>query len=125
MDFSIRKHFQFATPTKFLLLFVFLSQFIVTIYSTRQITPPISFELLNPLAFLWLIWWWLKEDSKLTRVKWPIDFGMFLYFAWMFLVPYHLFKTRGIKGLWGIFLFIGILIAAWISAAVIAVIIWY
>ena len=44
--------------------------------------------------------WWFINDSKNHDIKWTneyLDIGMFLYAAWMFLVPYYLFKTRGWK----------------------------
>jgi hypothetical protein len=75
---------------------------------------------------LWAIWWWLKEDSKQTDVRWQeLDLGFFLALAWFLLIPYHLFKSRGVHGLLGILSFIGVQIVAWACAALLIVLIWY
>ena len=119
---SIRDQMQIETPTMALFVFAFLTQFLTTIYSAFQISPSAIFGFLSAIGFLWLICWWLKEDSRRTGITWPLDLGMFLYVAWVFIVPYHLFKTRGLTGLWGILSFIVVLFAAWLSAAVITVV---
>ncbi|MGB7203408.1 MAG: hypothetical protein WBD16_14265 [Pyrinomonadaceae bacterium] len=114
-----------APPTKVLFLFVFSTQFLATIYAAWQLEAPVVFEVLYRIAFLWLVWWWLVTDCKLTGVTWPMDLGMFLYIGWIFILPYYLFKTRGINAAIGIASFIGIFIAGWASAAVIIVVFWY
>src|SRR5262245_27828432 len=99
---GIRRHLQLARPTKVLFLFSFLTQFIATFYVAFQTDPPWAYELLSPFAFLWVIWWWLQEDSKRTDVRWQeMDLGLFLSIAWFVLVPYHLFKTRGVNAFLG------------------------
>ena len=114
-----------ATPTKALFLFVFFTYFLATMYAAWQLETPAAFEVLHAIAFLWLIWWWLVTDCKTTGVTWPMDLGMFLYIGWIFILPYYLFKTRGIKAMIGIASFIGVFVAAWASAAVIIVVFWY
>lgn len=121
---SISNSYRLATPTKALFAFVFVAQFVTTLYSAREIALPLFFDFLYPFASLWLICWWLREDSRRTGVTWPIDLGMFLYIAWIFILPYHLFRTRGLKGFLGIFSFIGILIAAWVAAAIVGILLW-
>lgn len=114
-----------APTTKVLFLFVFLTQFLATMYAAWQLETPATFEILYAIAFLWLVWWWLVTDCKTTRVTWPIDLGMFLGIGWFLILPYYLFKTRGVKAMIGIASFIGILIAGWLSAAIIIVVFWY
>src|ERR687896_328477 len=85
-----------------LLVYVFGVQFADTLYLANEMAPPPGFEILSPLGFLWLICWWLESDSRRVGTKWPMDLGMFLYVAWIFIVPYHLFKTRGLRAFIGI-----------------------
>jgi len=55
-------------------------------------------------------------------VKWfdeYLDMGMFLYIAWIFIIPYYLFKTHGWKALYTIVLFIGVYFGAYIAGIII------
>ena len=122
---KIRDYVQMAPATKVLFLFVFFAQFLESLYSARQIAPPTLFEFLYPFAFLWMIWWWLNEDSRNTGTTWPLDLGMFLYVASIFLIPYYLFKTRGVRGFIGIAAFIGMLLGGMVCGAIVGVLIWY
>jgi hypothetical protein len=108
-----------------LFLFTFFTQFIGGLYSAYGTELPPFFELLSRIAFAWLLWWWLREDSKRTAVTWPLDLGFFLFVGWILIIPYHLFKTRGLKGFFGILWFIGILLAAWVAATFVAVLLWF
>ena len=109
----------------FLFPFVFLSQFVATFYAAFQFESSALFDALSRLAFFWLISWWLVEDSRQRGMSWPIDTGMFLYVAWIILIPYHLFRTRGIRALIGILSLTGVMIAGWLAAAIAIAFIWY
>jgi hypothetical protein len=54
-----------------------------------------------------------------------MDLGMFLYIGWFFIVPYYLFKTRGVQAMIGIASFVGVFMAGWLSAAAVIVVFWY
>ena len=111
--------------TIILFAFFFFIQFMGGIYAAWQTSMPAVSELLSPLAFAWLCWWWLKEDSRERGISWPLDLGMFVYAGWFVLLPYHLIKTRGVKGLIGIVAFLAVAFAAWIAASILVVIVWY
>ncbi len=115
------------TPAKTLFLFTFLSPFVYTFYDAWEIRPPVLIEVLVPIVFASLFWSWLREDSgKNSSVKWPaIDLGFFIYFAWFAIVPYHLFKTRGIKGSLGILAFVGVYLAGWLMALLVIYTFWW
>jgi len=112
-----------APATKVLLVFAFITNFVGNIYSAYEIELPADFEFLSRIALTWLLWWWLKEDSKRTEVSWPLDLGFFLYVAWIVIIPYHLFATRGLKGFVGILSFIGAFAAGWLAAVLVIVLI--
>jgi hypothetical protein len=44
--------------------------------------------------------------------------GMYLYIAWIFIVPYYLFKTRGWKAIYIIGLLAGIYFGAYAMGAI-------
>ena len=101
-----------------LLVYVFLAQFVEGLYAVREIEMPYSTFFLSRLAFVWLVWWWLREDSRRRGVTWMLDLGMFLMIAWPLLLLYHLFKTRGWAGLIPILWFILALLCGSVAAAV-------
>ena len=74
--------------------FVFISVMVHEVYSLRNMELPGTADLLSQVAFFWLIWWWLRDDSNRFDSAYALDLGLFLMLAWIFLVPYHLFKTR-------------------------------
>jgi hypothetical protein len=49
------------------------------------------------IAFLCLLCYWLDLDSRERRIMRVWDMGFFMSFAWPLIVPYYVFKTRGIK----------------------------
>jgi len=61
---------------------------------------------------------WLERDAHRTGVGAMHDFGFFLWFAWVVVIPWYSLKTRGPRG-WrlclGLFALIG---SAYIGAAV-------
>jgi hypothetical protein len=101
-------------PAILLYLFVVVTQFFTGVYAASGIELPPLFEILNRFAFLWIIGWWLWDDSKKRQIPWVYDTGFFLYLVWPFILPYHLLKSRGAKGL----LFIGAFVLIYIAAAV-------
>jgi len=100
-------------------MYLFLSQFVASLYSSLSIPSSGLFELLSRFAFLWVIWWWLKEDGKQFGSKWVLDLGMFLFIAWIFILPYHLFKTRGVKALIPILAFVLVILSATAAAVMV------
>jgi hypothetical protein len=43
--------------------------------------------------------WWVYVDRQGRVLGLPFEFDAFVFFAWLFLVPYYLYKTRGVRGL--------------------------
>ena len=112
-------------PTLVLFAVTFLLQFIGIIYSALETDPPASYSLLQPLAFFWVICWWFEAEIRRTKSHWPLDTGMLLYAAWFLFLPIYLIKTRGISGLLGIAGFVASIIAAWITATLLILFVWY
>jgi hypothetical protein len=101
--------------TALLWLFVVVTQLINGLYFAREIEPPASYTLLYPLAFLWIIGLWMRRDCRKHGVRWALDMGLFLYIAWPFIMPYYLFKTRGLQGLLLVGAFMGVYLIALIA----------
>jgi hypothetical protein len=77
--------------------FVIFFQSVQGVYAANDMTPPGAFEFLSYLGLFWLVGDWFSRDSKEYKVKWAYDMGFFLYVAWPILIPWYLFKTRGLS----------------------------
>ena len=123
---NISDRFRSSTPTKALFAFVIIAPFLDLLYLAHEISLPPLYETLYPFAFVGLNCWWLKEDSKRSGVTWPLDMGMYLYVAWICILPYHLFKTRGLRGgIFAILAFIGVLLSSWLTALFVGILLSY
>ena len=106
--------------TGFLYLFLIITQFVTGVYLASGREQPPLFVLLYFFAFLWIIGWWLKDDSRRRGISWVYDSGFFLYVAWALVMPYYLLKTRGARGILVVLAFIGV----YIGAAVLGMIVY-
>lgn len=108
------------TPSRIFFSFLFVVQFITSLYEARLVELPKGVEILSGLGFVWLIWWWLRDDSRKRNIQWVLDLGFFLLLGWMFILPYHLFKTRGLGAFIPILFFVFVLISAYAAAQIVS-----
>src|SRR5687768_10591405 len=85
------------TPTLLLYIFVVLTQIAAGGYQASGLEPAAFYTFLYYIGFLWIVGWWLRADSRKRGIAWIFDMGLFLYLAWPFVLPYYLFKSRGVK----------------------------
>jgi len=70
----------------------------------------------------WAVSWWVLDDCRQRRVPTSIDHGWFVFWAWCFLLPVHLIRTRGWgRGLAMAGTFLLFYIGAWVVSAAAAV----
>jgi hypothetical protein len=110
-----------TTPTALLYIFLVVTHIIAGIYLSSDIELPPAYTFLYPLALLWIIGWWLEKDSRKHGVEWVFDMGLFLYMAWPFIMPFYLFKTRGVKAFLTIIAFVAIYFGAYATGVAIYV----
>ena len=106
---------QLSAPTILLYLYLIITQLANGLYTAGNAEPPAIYYLLYPIGFLWVIGWWLMRDSRNRGVRWVFDMGLFLYIAWPFIMPYYLIKTRGVKGLLTILIFVAAYVGAYVA----------
>jgi len=80
-----------------LIIYIVCVQTIYGFYSACAQQPPGAFVLLNSFALFWLVGGWLVKDNKKYKAVRTFDVGFLLFFIWPILMPYYLFKTRGLK----------------------------
>lgn len=88
------------------LVFVFGIQFVEVMYAELLLEPPWAWTLLSSVGFVWVVCSWLQDDSRKREIRWPLDLGMFVYVAWVLVLPYHLLRTRGLAGVIPVMYFI-------------------
>ena len=110
-----------ASPTALFWLFVVVTQLVAGLYFAGEIDPPPAYVLLYPLTFLWVIGWWMRRDCRERGVAWVLDMGLFLYMAWPFVMPYYLFKTRGVRALLTVGAFVAVYLLAFLAGVMLAV----
>lgn len=80
-------------------------------YSATHLEPSGQFALIWRAGLLVAAWNWLEIDSRKRRIHWTWDIGLFLVVAGPFILPYHLWKTRGVKTL----LILLVLLCVWVG----------
>jgi len=86
----------------------------------RQSVPQ-GFLLLYYVGVAWAFSWWVLSDCRERGIQTSIDHGWFVFYAWPVVVPYHVLRTRGIRG----FGFLLALLAAFLAAYGIALVAFF
>jgi len=108
-----------VTPVTVLLyIFLITSQVVTGLYIAGGLEPPALFTLMYAAGLIWILGWWMRDDSKRRGMNWIFDMGFFLLLAWPIVLPYHLLKSRGMKGVLVIIGFAAIYLAAIVSGIV-------
>ena len=102
-----------------LLVLVFVYHFGLGIYSVSGLEPSPTFEFLETAAFVCGVVWWLRAEAQTSTVKRFYCLGLLVGVGWIIIVPYHLIKTRGVRGLIPLLALIASFVAAYLLAAVV------
>jgi len=102
-------------------LLVFVYHLGVGIYYTLAMEPSPAFEFLYTVAFVCVVVWWLRAEAKSSPVARIYCEGVVVGFGWLFIIPYHLLKTRGVKGLIPLFALIFTFLTSNVLAAILYV----
>jgi len=65
----------------------------------HNLGAPGAAELLWTFEFRLVLAWWVRVDRRARGFSVPFEFDAFVFFAWPFIVPYYLYRTRGRRGL--------------------------
>lgn len=102
-----------------LAILIFIYNFAATFYRLSGIEPSASVEFLYAAAFPCAAIWWLRSDAHKSAITPMYCHGVLMGLGWFAMIPYHLLKTRGLKGLLPLLLLVGGFFAAPILAAVV------
>ena len=82
-----------------LIVLVFIYNFAVGIYFAQGVELSATVEFLYTSAFICGVVWWLNAETARSTVNALYCRGLLVAIGWLIIVPYHLLKTRGVKGL--------------------------
>jgi hypothetical protein len=82
-----------------LAILVFVHAFSLGLYSRSGLEPSPGIEFLYDVAFVCSVVWWLRAEAERYGVNQVYCLGFLVGVGWMIMIPYHLFKTRGVRGL--------------------------
>ena len=94
------------------------------VYVVAQTQPVPIVELFLGYGPLLAVILWLQRDVARTGVGAVFDLGYFLMIAWPIVIPWYAFRTRGWRG-WRLVLgLFGVIVAPYVAASVVDVLIW-
>jgi hypothetical protein len=67
--------------------------------AAHSLGTPGSAELLWTFEFRLVLAWWVRIDRRIRGFSVPFEFDAFVFFVWPLIVPYYLYRTRGMRGL--------------------------
>lgn len=100
-------------------ILVFVYHFGKGIYYARGLEPLPAFQFLYTAAFLCGVVWWLKAEARRYSDKPLYCLGLLVGIGWIIIIPYHLFKTRGVRGLIPLLGLIGSFLTAHLLAVIV------
>ncbi len=101
-----------------ILLFVY--NFTATLYLLTGVEPLPMAQFLYLAGFACGTVWWLRSETRKSAVTNVYCDGLLMNLGWFVIIPYHLLKTRGWKGLLPVLL----LVASYIGSIVMAAIVY-
>ena len=104
-----------------LAILIFIYHFVAMFYNLRGIEPSATVEFLYIAAVPCGVGWWLRSDKHRSVAQQVYCQGLMASYGALFIVPYHLLKTRGVKGLLPLLLLVG----SYLGSQILAVIFYY
>ena len=108
-----------------LMILVFVYNFSAGVYYAQGVEPLPTVEFLYTAAFLCGVVWWLNAEAGRSAVKPIYCRGLLVSVGWLIIIPYHLLKTRGAKGVIPLMALVGSFVIAHILALVVYLIFLY
>ena len=118
----MRSRLHISKPTLYLCASIFIMQAVHGFGTARNGGNPTILDAWYLIALFWAVGWWFIRDSQGDGIKWNdgfLDIGLFLYIAWIFILPYYLFKSRGWKAVYTIVLLVAVYFGAYITGVMI------
>lgn len=102
-----------------LVILIFVYNLGIGIYYASSLEPVPEVEFLYTAAFICGVVWWLQAEARRYPVEPVYCPGLLVGTGWMIIIPYHLFKTRGVKGLIPLSALVGSFMVAHLLAVIV------
>lgn len=99
-------------------ILIFVYNFAMMLWELMGAEPSLLVRFLYAGMFPCAAIWWLKAEGRSTVTALYCQ-GLIMNVAWFALIPYHLLKTRGARGLLPLLWLVGSFVAARIAATVV------
>src|SRR6185503_631040 len=90
-----------------LAILIFVYHFATAVYVIGGMEPSPAITFLYFAAFQCAAIWWLRGETRKSAVTPVYCHGVLMTVGWFVIIPYHLCKTRGVRGLWSVLLLVG------------------
>ena len=88
------------------------------ILDLHGVTPSQGVDLAWSFVFRMILVGWVYFDRRANGFVAPFEFDAFLFFAWIFVLPYYLLRTRGRRGLVLLVGFYGLAVLPCLAASI-------
>ena len=103
-------------------ILIFIYNFTASLYLMAGVEPLPTVEFLYIAAFPCGAIWWFRSETQKSDLQRVYCHGIVINYGWFVIIPYHLLKTRGWKGLVPVFALVVTYIAAIMLAWVVYVV---
>ena len=102
-----------------LVILIFIYNFTAMFYQLSGLEPLPTVEALYVAGLPCGIVWWFRSEKRKSPVTEVYCDGVVTYYGFVFTAPYHLLKTRGVKGLLPLLALVGSYLGSQVLAAII------
>ena len=92
----------------------------LSLLSRHGLSVPDGTELLWRFAFSLTLAFYVRFDRRVRHFHAPFEFDAFVFFAWIAVVPYYLYRTRGRRGVLMAIGIFGLAIAPYVAQEIFA-----
>jgi hypothetical protein len=100
-------------------ILIFIYNFAAGLYALTGVEPLPTVEFLYLAAFPWGAIWWFRSETQKSDLQRVYCHGMLMNVGWFVIIPYHLLKTRGWRGLLPLLVLVSTYVGSLVMAAVV------
>lgn len=100
-------------------ILIFIYNFAAGLYVLTGVEPLPTLEFLYLAAFPWGAIGWFRSETQKSDLQRVYCHGVLMSVGWFFIIPYHLLKTRGWRGLLPLLALVSTYVGSLVMAAIV------